>query len=254
MIRKLKLLILFLTIGFSITNLIGCYTNDEFKVDRIANSDGLNGVTEVEIALIDTVKTHQLFNFDIPFDDYKSVFDAYYMTPSNLKQLKAYELSFKDVDEQLLLSEHFIDLSINESRKKLTSIGVDLDYIDKLNNSNGYPNYKIYVSEVIDGYTEEESMLYILHVIDRVDIDYPESFSDNFYEFTDYQLMRYKFEKVDGSQKIFTKTRIYGFRYFKVEEVNSENLETQLSEFENRYFLNGDPNYIMELDLNDLVK
>jgi len=237
---------LFIILSMVLIFLVGCDSDKNFEIDAITSSDGLNGITQDEIALIDTIKIHQLFNFQIPFDEYKEVYETYYLTPSNIYKMKAYDMSLSGVDDELLLSEHYIGLSIKESREKLKSINVDLDFLDTFNKNRGNPDYKLYMSEIIEGYSEEESMIYVMHEVNIIDEDYDETY-------TDYFLSQYKFKEVDGKLKIFSKRRIFGFRYFDDETDNHKDLETQLSEFLSRNFIDGEPNYIKEIDLNDLL-
>lgn len=237
---------LFIILSMVLIFLVGCESSNNFEVQEIADSDGLNGLSQDEIALIDTIKYHQLFNFQIPFDEYKDIYETYYLNPSNIYKMKAYDMTLRDVKDELLLAEHYIGLSIKESREKLESINVDLDFLDTFNSNRGNPDYKLYVSEIIEGYTNEESMIYIMHEVDIINEEYNETF-------TDYFLSQYKFKEVNGNLKIFTKKRIFGFRYYDDEEENHKNFEVQLSEFLSHHFIDGEPNYIIEIELNDLL-
>ena len=237
-----NLLLIILTVF--LISFIGCVSKDEFDLTKIAKTNGLNGITQDEIAIIETVKYHQLNSFQISLDDYKKVYETYYMVPTNLDRIKAYDMGFPNVDESLLFSSNFIGLSIKESRKYLEDINADLTFVDQINDIRGKPNYNLYVSEIINGYSEDESMILIVHEVDII---------DEHGKATDYLISKYKFRNMDGYQKIFTKSIGFGFRYQEDDTQNRGSLELQLSEFLNRSFKDGEPNYIMELDLNKLL-
>jgi len=124
----------------------------------ILKPDGLNGETEIEIALIAIVKHHQVMMFDIPADDYKAVFDKYYMTPHNsFESVWGYRVltNYIPYEEKQLINH--LGLDIKDSRDKLEEAGADLDKLDKNNELYGNPIYKLYVNEVIPGFEENES-------------------------------------------------------------------------------------------------
>jgi len=226
--------------------LASCQSDDTFDVEKIYKSDGLNGKTPVEIALIDTVKYHQLNTFKIPYDDYKLINDMYFMRPEEILEISAYNFGFSNVKYEDMLSPNFEGLSVRQSKKWLKEIGVDIDFVDSVAEGTGNPTYTIKVSEIIEGHYEDESMLYVMHIAENT-FDHKNGWGRE--ERTDCFMYRYKFKIIDGAYKIFTRSRIYGFTIWKNDD---RSFEEELEELEQRIFLDS-PNYIMTLDLNELL-
>jgi len=250
MTMKLKVLLIFV---LSILIVIPVYLNMSFDsedilaYEEVMLSKGTDYNSAFEIVLVDETKRLLLNKFLIPFSEYKDVYDAYYYIKPISDDIFAYDMSFSYVDGELLKGKYFNDLSVKESRKWLKKIGVDLDFMDELVNNFGYSKYNIYISEVIPGYTEDESTIIVKHELDR--LDYFEEGSN----YTVYMMTRYKLRNIDGKLKIFTRTKSYGFGYHEDDSLNRGTFEEQMFDLESRYFIDGESNYMMKIDMNHFM-
>jgi len=210
--------------------------------EEIMLSDGLDLNDPVELALVDEIKRLSMRHFLMPFDEFRTFYETYYYVGPDIMDLNPFDMSFTDVDNNKMKGHNFVGMSVKASKKWLESIGIDIDYLENMNEAFGVPVYNIYIAEPIKGYTDEEVMVIVLH-----EIDISNDFDD--LKWTQYRVSKCKMKYIDNKLKIFTRTVSYGYSHYSDDKLNQTSLEEGIVELEDRLFVDGNPNYVKTIDI-----
>jgi len=226
MVKKI-ILVLFLFM------LIGCQhdkLSDDDKILEVVEGENISDYSQPEIVLLYEVNSFLYNNFKLTYDEMNQIHDEYfYVGPS-----------FNDGFNKYYMNIDASGLSVEEHREMINDkYSYVLEHIDEDNRIIGDSKYLVSITDVIPGYDDDETIVYVKYEISKTPFAY-----------TEYRLYKYIFKEIDGQYKILMHKRsgLFSDRY-NTERLSDEELEEELNAFEKIYNYDGSTVFKHEFDL-----
>lgn len=249
--KKIVLLIVILIISGIVLSVIildskSPHTALEEKIIEIYNGDMISDYSQQEIVILYELKEYLYKLFEIPYDDYRSVYNEYYYVGPEMDQ-RIFQGSVSirgttndEIAPEKLKLYNFIGLSVQESRAYLLSLGYDFKILDEVTEEMNRSNITISISDPIQGYYEDESFIYVK--------TYIENYMDESNKWEYIIVTKYYFKEIQGKYKILDDRD--GF--FDIDSNwSKEEKKIKIEEFHNRFEAVGEVNFSFEFDLKD---
>jgi hypothetical protein len=210
-----------------------------YKTDGILDvvkGENIGDYKQYDIVLLYEIKKFLYNNSQITYDEFRNVYNDFFYVGPNIDDEYTFHVQ----------NDNFIGLSIEESRDYIIK-NVPKHIVDGIDDTiaiNGDSKYLMYISDIIPGYDDDESIVYV-----RKELKSSDSNMDQ------YWLYKYTFKEVNGQHKIFThKTSRMFFDGLNAVKLSKEDLLSEMKRFEEIYSYEGEVEFPYVFDLRDFCE